>query len=350
MSLRVLTDAGVLRGVGLDDLLPAVGQYVPGPTTTGPKWATTYAQVYPSTPDGPISITTPGVHEGSEYWGRVVPQVSGIIFRNCIFRGADPEVVTQGRSCIQSSGTNPPHWEAYDCRIDPSGWPNFGAAQQSRGNCYINGISGYNYKIERVEITNVNDGIQFVGPIGSLEIAQAASTEILGCWIHKGYYMNPFPDFSDQQPHADAFQFMTGKNLTIRGCMLGGVRAPAGYTVWPGGTNQGDDFWNSIFMMMQEVGADAMLKIENVIVEDNYIAGGIACFNWAYSADRPNQWESCIVRRNKLMTRAYNWGNLSPGQPTTTGIYGNLTQGQFLGQAYDNVIWETGAPAPGMNK
>lgn len=350
-QLRTLDASGTIRGVGLDDLRAGYGTYVPGPSSTGSRWVGAYTRMSPSNPDGPINITTPGTYEGIEFWGRVVVQVLGVIFRNCMFRGADPAAVSQGRACIQSSGANPPYWEGYDCTIDPSGWANFGTAQSGRGNCFINGISGSNYQIERWDIKNVNDGIQFVGPIGSLEIAQASRTRVWGCDIHKGYWMAPFGldvgGFADNQPHSDAFQLMTGKNLDVWGCKIGGIRVPAGYVI-PGGSNLGDDFGNAGFMMTQEVGADEMRKLENIDIRHNFLAGAVATFNWAYQSARPNQWETTVVRHNKLALRGANWG--PPSNPSSGGIYGNLTQSLFLGEAYDNTIWETGAPAPGMNK
>src|SRR5699024_1800716 len=122
------------------------------------------------------------------------------------------------------------------------------------------------------------------------------------------------------------------KNITIRGCMLGGVREGTGYVRWgrnaPAeagtmlggsplftytGRNDGDDHANAVMMIKQEVKGreDLDPKIENVLIEKNFISGGNTAINIS-TADQPapygQDWSSMTIRDNRFFLRGDDWG------------------------------------------
>ncbi len=347
---------------GREGLVP--GKYVPGPSTAGLLNADAdFIQVYPSSSANnfininnefmsQFSITN-GKVMNFEFWGRVRPQITGIEFHNCIFRGPDPTNLSSQQGAIQCYGSNPPLFKMYDCLIDPAGWPNFGTARNGWANNWIGGIHGGNLEMYRCEIKNCQDAVDYLGPTGSEAAANAAHGWFIGNWWHKSSYNGtPWTDSgapSDQQPHCDGFQTSHGKNIILRGNMIGGTRVPSGYATWPGGYQAGDDFWNAGLMLKQEVNDSPIYRIENVLIEDNIIAGGNATINHAYGSNRPSAFiGSTIIRRNKIYTRGSDWGNLSPFGTGGAGYY-IIRSVPFASMYQDNVIYETGAPAPIQN-
>ncbi len=115
---------------------------------------------------------------------------------------------------------------------------------------------------------------------------------------------------SNHLTHNDVFQTNNGKNITLRWNMLGGDRLQAGYDLWPGGSNQGDDAYSSIFQLQQEVSDAVADRVENLLIEENWIWGGgmgVNCsFKSAYPSNTGSTW---TIRNNRFYTRGVNWSN-----------------------------------------
>lgn len=275
----------------------------------------TMTNVNPSTPSAYINITVPGTYSNNIYWGTVRPQTSGVIFDNCIFAGTDTSTLTGLRGCIQNYGTGPAHFEMYNCVIDPGLWMTLRGVVPGIKGAYVFGIHGGNVTMKWCEVVNCPDGINYSGP-NDLTLANAAYSLIEMNWFHKAYYANDWYGQSDGQPHNDGIQITGGKNITIRGNVIGGHRDAAGYIVWPGGYNSGDDFWNAGLMIKQEVLGNAAAFIENVLIEKNWLGGGVATINQTATAD--NWMATNIIRDNWLLERQASWGYKMSGDGPTT--------------------------------
>ncbi|MFC7619510.1 hypothetical protein [Microlunatus sp. GCM10028923] len=353
------------------------GGYLPGPGTTGPLPGTRLTKI---TADASRRGGEPGrftvedrnaVFDGYEFWAEVVP-AEGSVFRNCVFRGIDPNLVTNKNARAAIVAHASPHFVLENCLIDPDGW----LTQRERPHRVIhsNGIRGADFEARWCEIRNVADGIGIVGHGAEADDARSKITDIDRCWIHAGSYVNDYyVTHSDGQIHGDAVQFHTGKNITIRGCTLGGVRDVAGYNVWQfngpnrdgfvggspadtaGGRNTGDDHYTSVLMVKQEVADDVWRRLENVVIEDNGIGGGVASVNNVMSSTTPGQtWSSLTISGNRFFERGPDWGrHLDQGQPKDEGAGYYLLKGRgSLATIEGNTIWDwqnevdTGVPIP----
>lgn len=285
------------------------GAYKPGPDTTGPYTVANWTDVNPSSGQV-ITISTPGIYYGRRFWGQVRVSVAGVVFRECWFAGPKPStVVVSDPGIIRNFGANPQKFEIWDSVIDPMPW----VAERSEPKLshLAFGIHGGNIKMYRSEVRNIHDPWNWIGPdpaVASAATVQNQEHLLQQCWVHAGYYENNVVPPKDGQPHADGFQTNFGRNLTIRGNYIGGQRDMTGYLTWPGGYNAGDDFFGAGIMLQQEVSNDDGWKIENVLIEDNWIAGGNHGINHSYRSSLPNDFATTVIRRNKFTTRTgSNW-------------------------------------------
>ena len=348
----------------------ARGSYVPGPETTGPlPNVTSFTQVTPvAGGDGTYSfnVTDAGaVFDGYEFWGQVRPRVvSGEtpVFRNCIFRGPPPARFSGGLAgLINAYGIGYGHSTFENCLWDPTPWFTQKGYDPNQWVHLANttAIHGADFDMRWCEIRNVQDGFNLVGHTPRTSGGNVAErwTDIDRCWIHKGFYVNDWYGPSDGQPHGDAVQTNTGKNLQIRGSMLGGQRDMAGYRAWGSAKdrnrNTGDDFWNAGIMLQQEVsGADPNL-IENVEISDNVFGGGTASLNHSSKFSIP--WTGLTIVRNRFLTRGSDWGQtLNAGAETNQGAGYYVLRPSAHASKYGtggdaNTVYETGAPVPITN-
>lgn len=175
------------------------------------------------------------------------------------------------------------------------------------------GIHGGNFDLKRVEITDVQDGINYVQNGWIVGITQS-SCLIDRSWIHCLWYRNDWNDAntpSNHQTHNDCFQINNGKNITIRHSMLGGWREQSGYDAWPGGANTGDDAFSSILQFQQEVSDSAADRIENVLIEECWIDGAQYGINMYWRSRNSGQDFSTFTIRNvKFFERpaSIRWG------------------------------------------
>jgi hypothetical protein len=317
---------------------------------------------------GYITISSPGEYVGNEYWGSIKPFSAGIVFRDCIFHGADPTKPSAGSQwgCFKSYDTSAGHWVAYDCTIDPMPWVS------QRGKPYIfpgmYGIHGSDFEIYRCEIKNVIDGINLVR--GGTRDPYSLSTTIQASWIHACTFqnnldnpLNPNGGPSDNRSHCDSIQFNNVKNVDILDNWLGGTRDMAGYRAW-GYANQptsdismgrctGDDYWNSCFQIGQEVDDTVANRNEFVSILRNVLVGGTAGINHAYKASAPsNDYSTWEVAYNKFDVRGSDWGTSADSASTygTSGPGGNgagyyaIVYAPYQAAYHDNIRRDTGLP------
>ena len=255
------------------------GEYKPDASTTGPRPGVELTRV-----NGDFRVTEPGqVFENLEIFGRLIIAATAVnaLGRNCYVRG--PGTNYTGTSQI-ALVTAPSDFDLRgltleDCALDATG----------RENVYVDGVHGGNFTFKRVEIAGVQDGVSLKPAIGG-QILEA-------CWIHNGAYFEWLAGevnspSQDLQTHNDAIQFHRGRGVRIRGCRLGGYRAPgtpkktAPYALDANRTaiiRANDDFNNAGIMLKQEVNSDPANKIDDVIIEKNWLEGGAAMINIAYS-------------------------------------------------------------------
>lgn len=290
-----------------------LGEYIPGPNTTGllPGWtAGDLEPVYPSAGQNHINITTPGPHENKIFWGEVRIQAPAV-FRNCMFPGQDPATYSGHSGIIRCFGSGVPQWEAHDCVIDPGLWrdptvtrpgdaPITDLTTWRLGLSWTTGVYGGSCTLRRCEITNVQDGFGLIQ--AKADPDDPSFSLIEGCWIHRILFYRGEGWHQEEGTHSDAVQTHVGSNLTLRGNMLGGVRDEAGYEANPG-YNSGDDAKNAILMLKQEVSNDELDRIENVLIEKNFFQGGVYCINHSFSESRPNLFETTQIRDNYFVRR-----------------------------------------------
>lgn len=269
----------------------------PGPTNTGPDSSITL-----TVQNGDITLTGPNqIVENLDIYGRIKipPNCENAIIRNCIIRGPGDQAVwptgetamvttTSGASDLQGALIS-------DCKLTAEG----------RENVWVNGVMHSNVKLLRTEITRTCDGVGLTGELGAVQI--------IDCWIHDGFY-DAWPDgtankpgWSDNQIHGDGIQIHRGKDILIRGCTIGGWREvadpPPIEDPWttPNAASvavqdSGDDYPNAAIMIKQEVSADASQKIERVIIENNWLAGGSATVNLGFN--HSNDLSGVSIRSN----------------------------------------------------
>ncbi len=341
------------------------GAYMPSASTTGPLPGTVFTNIEANS-SGYISLTTANAtYNGVRFWGQVRCQAPGITFTNCMFHSGWAISGDYG-SCVKSYGSGYYHWVAENCKFDPSAWTtDRGYPAISSSNYAITrGVWGGNFTMRWCEIVNCEDGVNSVqsnvapdvsGDPGSPRPDGLPVTDMDRCWVHKCTYVNG-PPYSDTgqsggSPHCDAFQFNTGSHIYIRGCMLGGVRDTSGYQVWPGGYNAGEDWSNSAIMLQQEADNTAANWIDDVLIEKNFLAGGVAVVNVNYK--NTNTLSGVTIRDNRLFRRKSGDGvYMSDGTLTSSnsgyGLY--LATGSSPSSLActweNNTIFETGATLP----
>lgn len=236
--------------------------------------------------------------------------------------------------------------------------PGPGAGGVDNTNGWANdGLRGGGYAARRNEIRACGDGVGLTGQVGGVTLE--------GNWIHdngycewddpddtgnyvdgtgatvagNGYYMG----FPGNYTHGDGVQFHRGKVYRIRGNVIGGTQANGRWAHNTGHFNDirnNDDMYNSAFMIQQEVDATEANRIDDVIIENNLLGGGIATINM--TVKNGNTLPGVIVRNNRFMRKTTGTGQtaifyilipLAGGQPT-------------MGQYSNNVMDDTGLPVP----
>lgn len=346
--------------VGRDYLVG--GTYVPGATTTGLLPGSTYTDVYGTSTDvngASYRILPAGTYTRQRYWCQI--RWSGnVTFIDCDFCGPDPAAITNQAGHIQNYNTTNFHGTLIDCRISSTPWrTNFPGRPLASGvvrtpSPWGFGIHGGNFTLKRCEITDVQDGINYVQN-GWVVGSSTSYCLIEQSWIHRMWHMNDWQGTgtpTNHLTHNDVFQTNNGKNITIRWSMLGGNRVQAGYEPWPGGANTGDDAYSSILQLQQEKNDTEAERVENLLIEENWIWGGIMGVNVSFKTPYPsNNGSTWTIRNNRFYTRpnqsaAGNWSNgaNNPSINPTTGLLAdpNNNFGAYMTRSTSNVSTITG--------
>lgn len=348
--------------VGRDGLVAGVDK--PTAQTTGVHDGVELTPVYPPAGQYVIALS-PGTYENQMFWGQVRPQQSSnaneYVFRNCWFAGADfnwsnyDTNLTGLVFCGPSSSNLQSHLVFVDCTFNPkvwfdghplrpAGWTP--SAEAPARQAQTAGVHGGNFELRRCEIVNAQDGVNYVG-------TNVSSCLVELSWIHGNYFRNDWYGPSDGRCHSDAFQFNVGSNVTLRGNILGGHRDMTGYRTWPGGYNSGDDAWNAAIMLKQERSNTTVDKIENVLIEKNWIYGGTAGINFPYNPSHPNTFSTTIIRDNRFGARGSGWRASANGPGTyETGQQDGwyiIRSTSLAASITGNIIEGTGSAVPIQN-
>lgn len=242
--------------------------------------------------DGDVIVTRNGqLVQGLDIYGIIrLGSFSGVVIDRCHVRGPDITGTSAVPAIIMSNNDDLRGAVIRDSTIEGG------------GSMWAGAVRGGNYRAERVHVTNVPDGFSLTSVLGNVTLE--------ACWIHHGLYGEwavgtpVLPTGGNCYTHADGVQFHRGKNYLIRGCHIGGRRANdpltgkayLQHTGHAADINAGDDLYNSALMIKQEVDDTAANKIENVLIERNWLEGGTATVNMA--GGRGNLFESLTVRDN----------------------------------------------------
>lgn len=286
-----------------DSLVP--GTYKPDATNTGPLPGTAFTQVGSDGPTSTDFIVSAHnqIVENLEIWGSIrVGTYNNVTIQNCIIHGT----LTRGSDtgAIILGGDNGRGLLIKDCKIEQ---------RPNNHNEWCTAMRGGNYTILRTEISGFPDGLAWTSQLGNV-VAESN-------WIHNGWFNewtqaeaatsqggnNYYPYAGSYYTHVDGIQFHRGKNYVIRGNMIGGVRVPGNHHMSPSekdAINSGDDLFNAALMVKQEVDTQPINKIENVLIEKNWFAGGASTLNVTYGRD--NLFETVVIQDNKFMRPT--WG------------------------------------------
>ncbi len=295
--------------------IPLPGTYRPDGTTTGPIPGTTLTTV-----SGDFNVTANNqLVQNLDINGRLnTGAFSNVVVRNCIIRGTAMTGADTETYCIISANDNSRGLLVEDCRI------------VGRGNPWCSATGSGNYTIRRTEISNTPDGLGLRSALGNVT-AEA-------CWIHNGYFLEwdattpNRPAAGGYYTHVDGVQFHRGKNYVFRGNMIGGVRAPYDHhSGHQADIQAADDMYNAAFMIKQEVDNSLANKIENVLIEDNWLEGGASTINMA--SGRDNDFSSTTIRNNRFIR-------------STWGAQYYILRPPGLGVFTNNVFDDDGTPVP----
>lgn len=301
------------------------GNYKPSAASVGPVPEITLTQYGSPTTSTDFVVTANNqVVQNLEIWGGVdLKSFSNVTVRNCIIHGTLNR--GSGTGHVFGAGNNLRGATIIDSALvgrpvtvpaSYNGIANPDAGKVNLANEWVSGVLGANFTVLRTEITNTSDAISLVSPLGNVTVK--------GSWIHDGW-MNEWGD-SQASPssgtpryypysagtihytHVDGVQFHRGKNYVFVGNVIGGKRVKGEHNATPSQKpqiNSGDDMYNAAMMIKQEVDDTAANKIENVLIDRNWFAGGSATINITWG--RNNRFETLTFSNNKFPRST--WGD-----------------------------------------
>lgn len=185
---------------------------------------------------GDQTITKDGtVLDGVEIFGRVSIKAANVTIRNSRIRGQKPA----GNGIVSSKGTNTliKDVEIFSDVRNPDS----------------NGVMGYGFTLQRVQIRNVVDSVHILGD----------NVRIKNSWFHANTHYEQDPNWSGKPSHDDNIQIVKGNNIVIEGTHL-------------------EDSHSAAVMMVQDLG-----PISNVALRNNTIGGGACSVNMAVKGYGP---------------------------------------------------------------
>ncbi|MEO8702163.1 MAG: discoidin domain-containing protein [Kofleriaceae bacterium] len=332
------------------------GAYKPTAASVGPVPEVTLTQFgSPSTSTDFVVTANNQIVENLEIWGTVkLGGFSNVTIRNCIIHGTLTRGV--GTSHVTGTSDNLHNATIIDTALvgrpvtvpaSYNGVANPDAGTINRANEWVGGLRGSNFTVLRTEIANTSDGIGFTSPLGNVIVK--------GCWIHDGWFNEwgasqaspssgtaryyPYSTGTINYTHVDGIQFHRGKNYTIVGNTIGGKRVVGAHNATPSqktAINSGDDNYNAAFMIKQEVDGTAANKLENILIDRNWLSGGAATINITWG--NGNHFESVTVSNNKFPRST--WGD----QYYVLRMRDDA--GTPVGNFSNNVFEDDGTPVP----
>lgn len=269
----------------------------------------------------PAANTT---YSGLYIQGRVIPTSASTnaILRDCFIEG---KFWAQGPAWVSGTPTQDAAFNnAYNgrnvtlewCTIDMTG----------RESVFADGVRGNNFTMRYCEIKRTVDGW------GAVAGAYYGPTLLENCRIHNGYYIaymdptnglpnnyQPYPGFlnqNDRRTHNDGVQIQAFANNTIRGCFIGGARAPLGsngagvkqanrdylnpaHQPVIAAVDAADDYSNTAIIVQNSVPSGGPV---GALIELNWLAGGDATVN--LFASTTDTLGGVIVRNNRFVRQS----------------------------------------------
>lgn len=275
MGLRVYMGAGVWRGVGLDDVVPAdpfeLGVTKPDSTWTGPRIAVEDMTVVV----GDLIVTTPGqLVKGYHVLGRIQVRAPNVTVEDCLVELQSGTVLSSTVNMIDTTHSGARNTTVRFCEVSAADAPSV----------WINGIGPKSATVWRSNIHDVVDGMSVSDSTGNND-----PVSIEGSYIHDLFYITPDPTHSDNQTHRDGIQSQGGPvTLLIDGCNIQGFDSP---NSTDGGSANGRAF--SCVMLNT---ASTRFKT-NVTITRNWFDGGADSIN-----GRGTDGGTIVIRQNRFGT------------------------------------------------
>ncbi|WP_104091160.1 hypothetical protein [Arthrobacter sp. GMC3] len=300
------------------------GQYKPSTTTTG-VIAGTALKPY-NTSGADLVITQDGtVLDGLEIWGDIKVRAANVTIKNSRLHGGTA-IPKSNTGIVDANDARVKNLVVQDSTIIPQ-----------RPSYYRDGIVGHDYTALRNHITQTNDGLGiFNRPAGPA----AANVVAKGNYIHGLTYWSNDPAHSDGS-HNDGIQVQGGENILIAGNQIvGDVVAGAGSAQPVRGA------YTTTAMLLQQ----NVAKLKNVVVEENYIDGGLTSVTVDSTSNKQASVE-LTLRNNYFGRNQYAWDGakyqiriINKAASTVTGLQTNkwadtlapLTEGTNKGIYYTN--------------
>jgi hypothetical protein len=326
------------------------GEYKPDASTVGPLPGTVLQQFGTSaTSTDFVATANNQVIQNMEIWGSVnLKSFTGVKIQNCRIHGTLARGVDTAH--VFGSGGNLRGATIVDCALvgrpvtvpaSYNGVANPDAGAVNQGNEWCCGIIGGNYTVLRTEMINTSDGLSLNSQVGNVTAK--------GCWIHNGWFNEwtpeqatpsggparyyPYSTGTAHYTHVDGIQFHRGRNYTFVGNRIGGTRVPGDHNVTPShknAINSGDDMYNAALMIQQNVDNTDANKIENVLIDRNWLAGGTCTLN--ITLTNGNYFTSMQITNNRFTRSTWGQQYYVLRQHDAAGVY----VANFSGNVYED--------------
>ncbi len=196
--------------------------------------------------------TANAVYDGYRFDQLVEVRAPGVQFRNCSFRGTDPNPADSALLYVrpETFAVGQPSALVVDSTFIPRA-----------PNNHIDGVRGSNFTLRRVEISRTVDGVHVHGTPVRLD-PHAGNVTIAGSWIHDLIH---YKDTSHTDgTHNDGLQIVGGRNISVTGTRIDGT------------------IYTSAFMIAKDRN-----DISNVTINGNWLAGGSVTINVADKTYEP---------------------------------------------------------------
>ncbi|QHT54773.1 hypothetical protein GXP71_00770 [Cellulomonas sp. H30R-01] len=252
----------------------AVGTYVPDATTTGVPNGTKL-----TVHNGDLTITTPNtVIDGLDVRGFVKVAAPNVTIKNSIIRGR----ATSTQTALVTSASSTASVTVIDSEL-----------YNSVPGPWVDGVRGYNFKLQRVNLHDVIDMAHIYGDNVTIEAS----------YLHDNLHYEVDPAQNNTPSHDDSIQIQKGNNMRIVGNNISGA-------------------FNTGIQFTQDQGT-----VSNVTIDKNMLDGGGCTVNLAEKGKGPFQ--GITVKDNKFgrTTKNYNCAIIAPTTTVVTTSNNYFTDG-----------------------